>query len=487
MIVAATATPLLVGGAWLCKGKGYWYAVKQSLGLVPPLTEESIQTTGNLPKDWGMQIYAEVDPDLRFTKTPQPVADDVGWTCVLVGPDGALWGGSDDGRIARFELDANGDLGEPVWYTSLQDQAGGPRLLTGFVFEPGRPADDPVVWAVHNYFAFHDAPDFSSTISTLRGPGLSEVADVVVGLPRSTGDHATNQAAFGSDGCLYFTQASNSGFGDPDETWGMRPERLLNASTLKLDPAKLDDLPLDVTTAGGGGDYDPFAPDAPLTIYAYGVRLAYDLVFHSNGHLYIPVNGSSPGGNIPACPDGNAPAVKAVPFSEHDWLLDAKEGAYYGHPNPSQGYYIFNGANPTDGEDFAECPQYPVGTMPDPNYDPPIRDLGDHRSANGVIEFVNVNNTPAEQKLAGTLVICRYSLGADLTVIRVDEDGQFAEEIEGIPGFIDFANPLDVTQDITTGHLYVCDYGARAIIRVTAESHCSESQAMYTNVGVSDR
>ncbi len=41
-----------------------------------------------------------------------------------------------------------------------------------------------------------------------------------------------------------------------------------------------------------GGSYDPYDPGAALTIYATGVRNAYDLLWHSNGRLYVPVNGS---------------------------------------------------------------------------------------------------------------------------------------------------------------------------------------------------
>src|SRR5690606_4553517 len=146
------------------------------------------------------------------------------------------------------------------------------------------------------------ADDWSGAITRLSGPQLDEVQDVIIGLPRSTGDHATNQSAFGPDRALYIPQASNTAYGAPDAVWGMRPERLLNASILRLDvdrlPAK---LPLDVRT-DEGGTYDPAAPDAPLTIYATGVRLAYDLCWTRDGRLWAPVNGSSPGGNAPASP-----------------------------------------------------------------------------------------------------------------------------------------------------------------------------------------
>ena len=54
---------------------------------------------------------------------------------------------------------------------------------------------------------------------------------------------------------------------------------------LRFDPALWNAAvngPLDVHTEDAD-PYNPFAPGAPLTIYATGVRNAYDLVWHSNG------------------------------------------------------------------------------------------------------------------------------------------------------------------------------------------------------------
>src|SRR5437762_3212658 len=79
---------------------------------------------------------------------------------------------------------------------------------------------------------------------------------------------------FGPDGCLYWSQGSHTAMGAPDKKWGgNRVERLLSAAVLRLDPSKVTDAAIDVKTSDGGGSYDPFAPDAPLTIYATGVRV----------------------------------------------------------------------------------------------------------------------------------------------------------------------------------------------------------------------
>jgi glucose/arabinose dehydrogenase len=52
------------------------------------------------------------------------------------------------------------------------------------------------------------------------------------------------------------------------------------------------------------GTYNPYAGNAPLTIYASGVRNAFDLVWHSNGALYVPTNGSNYDGTTPASVPG---------------------------------------------------------------------------------------------------------------------------------------------------------------------------------------
>ena len=180
------------------------------------------------------------------------------------------------------------------------------------------------------------------------------------------------------------------------------------------------------------------------------------------------MNGASPGGNAPAAPDGSAPALEAIPMSEPDWLVRIIPGRYYGHPNPRQGHYVLNGGNPTPERDFAEIVQYPVGTLPDERWEAPAADLGAHQSADGLIEYRAAGDTAGERKLDGALLICRYSLGGDLIAVLLAPDGGVAEIVEGIPGFTGFANPLDVTQDPATGHLYVADYGERAIVLLRA-------------------
>ncbi len=163
----------------------------------------------------------------------------------------------------------------------------------------------------HGWYGFESAPDLTGKLSRIGGKNLATVHTVISGLPRSIRDHVTNQPVFGPDGALYFPQPSNSAYGAPDDVWGNRPEHKLSATVLRLDVKALaDGQTIDARTEDVGGTYDPDAAGAPLTIYAKGVRLAYDLLWHSNGRFYAAVNGSSPPGNTPE--GKGAPGLKNV-------------------------------------------------------------------------------------------------------------------------------------------------------------------------------
>jgi hypothetical protein len=446
--------------------------IHPTIGVLDQLTRYTVELTSGLrdvrgaamtPARFSFTTGRTVDAGIRFERVPLPVTAGSGFTCVQAGPDGAIWAGADDGRIFRFPVQSDGTLAMPNVITSLQTATGGKRLLTGFCFDPNSDAEHPVLWVSHGVYTFEGAPDLSGTLSRMSGPDLSNVREVLVHLPRSIRDHLNNQPVFGPDGAIYFGQGSNSSYGAADPLWRNRDQHLLNATILRLDVSILSDskLPLDVRTADAGGSYNPFSTNAPLTIYASGVRQAWDLVWHSSGRLYAPINGSSAGGNTPA---GNgAPALNAIPEAEHDWLFRVIPGRYYGHPNRMLGHYVLNGGNPTNATDPFEVPQYPVGTKPDANWEPPVYDFGNHVSANGVIEYRN--RSAFGGKLAGWLIVCRYNVGADLLALEPDgATGAIRSAGVGIPGFGNLVNPLDLTEDVRTGNLYVSEYGAQRLV-----------------------
>jgi glucose/arabinose dehydrogenase len=399
---------------------------------------------------------APVDPDIRFEKVPLVVGTDVGFTCLAVAHGGqTLYASADDGRFFRFAILADGTLDKPKIFDSLQRAEGGPRLVTGFAFDPASTSGEPTIWASHGFYGFEAAPDWSSKITRLGGSHLEAVEDVVINLPRSVRDHLTNQPSFGPDGALFIPQGSNTSYGAPDKIWGNRPERLLSASILRLDVTRVTPgEPLDARTADGGGTYDPRRRGAALTIYAAGVRLAYDMVWTADGELYVPVNGSSAGGNAPG-----SELLANIPISEDDWLFRIVPGKYFGHPNPRQGYYVLNGGNPTAGYDFAEVAQYCVGTLPDPKWVPAAYSFGKHASANGIIQY---KSAAFGGRLRGKLLICRYNVPGDIAVLDIDA-GKVTSIATSVTGFSGLANPLDLAEDVTTGNIYVSEYGARRI------------------------
>jgi Bacterial Ig-like domain len=407
------------------------------------------------------------------------VATGASFTTVVKGPDGRLWAGTLDGRIFRFPINADGTLGTATVITGVRANAtalglpGAPaRTVIGMAFDPASTAAAPILWVTDNYEYVGplDVPDWSGRVGRLSGPDLSTYTPVVTGLPRSVKDHETNSLAFGPDGALYLTQGANNAMGAADSTWGNRPERLLSAAVLRLDPARLPaTLPLDVRTDEGGG-YDPYAATAPLTLYATGVRNAFDLVWHRNGHLYAPTNGSAAGGNTPATPatlpascarrgyTGPAvPGLTGVPAAETDYVFDVKPGRYYGHPNPARCEWVLAGGNPTAGADPYEIGAYPAGTRPDPNFDlAGTYDAGLHASADGAIEYRG-------GALDGKLLVVRYSDGQDIETFDVAPSGALSGRTTGIPGLTGFSQPLDVTEDLATGNLYVTELGASRI------------------------
>lgn len=456
---------LLAGGAWLARGTGLWSWIKNQ---IIPSSAPGAKTS---VKDWtdrSPQVLREGDwdPKIHFDKIALPAADGLpdgmgaGYTAVKVGPDGRLYAASVDGRIFRFPIRDDGTLAVPTVIDSIPKAEGGKRLLIGLCFDPKSTADNLLLWTTHSDGPRDDAADWTGKVTLLRGPNLETVEDVIVGLPRSLHDHATNQPEFGPDGALYIPQGSTTACGAPDDYWGKRPEHVLSATILRLDVKRVTPgKPIDVRTPEGGGDYDPYARHAPLTIYATGLRNAFSLVWHRNGRLYVPVNGAGVHGITPR---GNDVESYDIAESEHDWLFRITEGKYYGHPNPRQNHYVMNGGHPDQKDKSYYVKEYPLGTQPDQDYEPPILDFGSHCSADGIIEY---RGKAFGGRLDGKLMVCRYNMGQDILCIGLDADGDVASVTtgEGISKN-ELETPLALTEDLHNGNLYVTEYAAKRIV-----------------------
>ena len=462
--------------------------------------------TGEAPEDVPREVAFATDTQL------DGFADGAfGFTSVEFGPDGKLYAATITGEIHRWEVNSDGSLDKASKETLALDYldagAAGRRGIVGIVFDP---SDPNTIWISDNapiprQDKAPDTPEFSGRISkiTLGENGAFETASAetyISGLPRSGGDHLTNSLEFRAnpdagqagqpDHLLYVTQGSNSAAGSPDDAWGNRPERLLNAAVLEIDPRRAaPEGGFDVRTEPIGpgddprtsfdasdfnadgtypGSYSPFEDDAVLKLYATGVRNAYDLVWHSNGNLYVPTNGTASGGKTPQDPSqaGLDTTINNSP-KQYDYFFSVDEGGYYGHPNPTRGEYVLNGGNPTGSSDPNEVvggndgnpntDGYPVGVQTDPDYDlDGVYNLGYNRSPNGAVEYTG---NAFGSNLKGAVLFAQFSVGDNVRMIRVDEAGQIIEDdvLRRPDGSVidDYIDPLDIIENPETGQLYL--------------------------------
>jgi hypothetical protein len=472
---------------------------------------------------------------VSFEKVEQPIAAGDFIASMEFGPDGKMYTTTIGGGLYRYDVAADGTLSNK---TAVGPSSLLGRAVIGIVFDQSATAGNLSAWITHATGNLGGEPtEWSSVVSYLSGPNLENRADVFVGLPRSLKDHLSNSIGYLDNGDLAFLQGSNQAAGDTDGSWGLRGEKLLTAALLSFDPQH----PAVVTAKNGGaainvrtdddpaGGYDPFAANAPLTIYATGIRNAYDFVQHSNGEVYVPTNGTAGGGNSPGVDvtpntgtptsalrtgqqpgdytdvclnnridrlpytGGDVPAVTNHPTQE-DHLFRVRQGKYYGHPNPERCEWVLNGGNPTSGQDPDEIPsgaKYPVGTQPDPNYDGVAYNFGFNKSPNGTIEY---RSATFDGQLQGRIIVVRFSNNNDLIFLQVDENtGEVlgAQTQEGVSGVADsaiggvggFKDPLEIIEDPTTGNLYVNQFDRGGgdqklfLLRVPADQQAAGIQA----------
>jgi len=400
------------------------------------------------------------DPDFQFTKTK--IADQDSITSCALGPDGHLYVADLNGQVVRYQLDGAGQ------YQSQSDvvvmlPAG--YMILGLAFDPAAQADDLKLWVSYRTGPSAIGVVFIGRISSfdippVGGPGPATEQQVIVGLP--AGHHANNDVAFGPDGVLYLPVGSMTPRGGAK--WG-RDETLLSAAVLRADVADPNfgggSLPVDVQT-DAPTSYDPFAPNAPVTLYATGLRNAYDLAWHTNGYLYAGINqADTPDATTPAC-DGAA-AINSFP---PEVLARVLENKYYGHPNPTRFECVLNGGNPTAGPDPWEVPEYPVGTPSNGDFDPALFYnvlTSGGISPNGIAEYT------APGPLQGRLLMAYFGpfSGAVPNANRIqtfslDAGGIVTGDaplLDDTNAPLTFLNPLDITVHPCSGTVYVAAYG----------------------------
>ncbi len=478
------------------------YLVGGDLGGVISLTVTS-------PLQPGTDYLVEVGPELlsadgtpavrfrsRFTTTDRPAstagADDRETERLrafrfeaerVLAMDGltgvALAGGmviacSWDGKVIGLDLDR--PPGDAVPRTLIDDPERrfiGIRTDAGTATRPGDPehpqprdADHqaavtlPSLWLTWDRHPRRStaANDWSGGLSRLSPqPGGSWREEIwIEGFP--TGDHPLSSPVIGPDGRLYLSMGALTMLGALKSN-GVE-ETPLSAAVLAVDlehPALAPERrPLDVRTAPAGA-YDPSVPGNPVRLFATGVRQVYAVCWHRNGQAYAGVNMNDTGDPVPYR-DG----VGGFSARPPEMLIRVVEGAHYGHPNPARDQWILLGGNPTEADDPWQIDAYPVGTRPDPGFDPGllIYDLEsiDGPSANGAVEYL----TPGP--LDGRLILAFYTATRGLHSFSFNESGsqvldhQPLLDPEGRP--LRLASPLDLAHDPASGRLLVADFTA---------------------------
>lgn len=388
-------------------------------------------------------------PPFRKTK----IGAAPGITSLALGPDGALYAATWEGKLMRWPLDAATGKPGGAMQTLWQPER---TRITALCFDPGA-ATNRQLWIALDDNAGASVCElrFSAKIVRLTLPLKSgdapAVEDFITGLP--VGDHAVSGLTFSPDGRLFLYCGAITMLGG--ETSRVR-ETPLSAAVLAADVRAPHFKTVNVNT-DPPTNYEWRAQDAPVQIFATGIREAYDLCWHSNGQLYAGVNQNDTGERTP---ENRARGLPAVSVKADEPLIRIVAGAYYGHPNPARDEWVLLGGNPTREKDPWEVPELPVGTQPEPRFDPALLianlvPLGG-QSANGCAEWRGPG------ALRGRLLIGFYTSVRTIHTFAFSADGTrvIAEEplcdATGAP--LKFGAPLDLVIDDARGRLYVADF-----------------------------
>ncbi|MEQ8767381.1 MAG: choice-of-anchor D domain-containing protein [Planctomycetota bacterium] len=385
-------------------------------------------------------------------------------TSLMFGPDGRLYVTQQNGLIHVFTLDANRDVIEievirTIYESQTFNENGTPatnaigRQVTGIFVDPESSPSAPVIYVAHSDPRIGENNDDKAlsidtdggVLTRLTGPLFDDPTsrvDMIEGLPRSRENHATNAIVRGPDGWLYLSQGGNTNYGAPSQFFSDLPEVPLSAGVLRFNVDAWS-APIDVSAGSQPGAVlgDGEIPGL-FEVYAAGFRNGYDILWHSNGSLYLNENGGNAGlGNTPGPGDGCSSAVAINAGTEPDELFRVLPNGYGGHPNPSRGLCVYR-----DGLD------YTPPLAPEPGTLTPLWDYGLFTSTNGLAEYESL---AFGGQMLGDLLSVNTFAQSNIVRLQLSPDGNSVVGSEVLAGSLSGPIDLVVAPD---GSIFVLEF-----------------------------
>ncbi|SFK75726.1 Abnormal spindle-like microcephaly-assoc'd, ASPM-SPD-2-Hydin [Halogranum rubrum] len=366
-------------------------------------TLEVSHSGSNSPLSVSLSGEGASTAQIGFGKSSLQGFGDGSLTALEFGPDDRLYVTKQNGMVYALEIERNGANSYSVVYEKeiglVQDipnhnddgsynSGENDRQITGITV--GGTASTPVLYVSSSdpTIKVGDDDDSVDTNSgaisrlTLDWGGDGVLADseithevLVLGLPRSEENHATNGLDLSDDGnTLYVASGGHANKGAPSNNFGHTPEYALSAAVLTIDLQQVEsfgaknlqnynsnypDLPFyygiptiqnddatdgdDLPFGGNNGlNQAKWLENGPVQVYSSGYRNPYDLVLSEDDQLYVIDNGPNGGwGGIPV-DEGPAGICTNAPnedgsYSTGDQLHLATQGSYGGHAAPIRG------------------------------------------------------------------------------------------------------------------------------------------------------
>jgi glucose/arabinose dehydrogenase len=262
------------------------------------------------------------------------------------GPDGRLYVGTMKGNIEAYSFDDNYNVIDTQTITTIAGLSN--KNILGMAFNPFDPPGTVRIYVAHSLLfangglCFDGFSPYSGQVSALEGPTFSVLQPLVTGLPVSNHDHGINGLQFDHNGDLLIAVGGNTNAGVKACNLGGLPESPLSGAILKAEVSKpnFNGQIVYIDPASGQpnddqvfGDRVVLAPGVDVSVFASGLRNAFDLVFTTRGLIYCTDNGPNGGFG----PTSTSATTQGHEPTEIDKLCLVKEGHYYGHPNRNRG------------------------------------------------------------------------------------------------------------------------------------------------------